>query len=98
LFRTCRGQGGKGGTPWNSKATHQRMRRLRQKAGLPRTFTLYSYRHQYATAWLKAGGSIDDLAALLGNTPEVIRKHYSHLCDDRERLRRVAEAFRAKRP
>jgi integrase len=93
LFRTAKWQGCKGGQPWTTDRTYLRMRRVRRQAELPKTFTLYSYRHQYATAWLKAGGSIDDLAALLGNTPQVIRKHYSHLCDDRTRLRQLAEAF-----
>src|SRR5262249_34772213 len=44
--------------PWDTDATYQRLKILRRNTGLPRTFTLYSYRHQYATAWLKAGGSI----------------------------------------
>ncbi|HEX5269045.1 MAG TPA: tyrosine-type recombinase/integrase [Gemmataceae bacterium] len=96
LFVTAKARGCKGGQAWTTDRSYRRMRRLRKKAALPKTFTLYSYRHQYATAWLKAGGSIDDLAALLGNTPQVIRRHYSHLCDDRTRLRNLAEAFRAK--
>jgi integrase len=96
LFRTGKQQGCSGNQPWNGESTYKRIRTIRKKTGLPRTFTLYSYRHQYATAWLKAGGSIDDLAILLGNTPDVIRQSYSHLCDDRERLRKLAEAFRQK--
>jgi integrase len=54
----------------------------------------YSYRHTYATRWLENGGSIDDLAALLGNSPAVIRHHYAHLCDNLDRLRQLAEGFK----
>lgn len=96
LFQTIREKGCPGGQPWTTDAIYRRVKTLRKKTGLPRTYTAYSYRHQYATAWLKAGGSIDDLAALLGNTPQVIRRHYSHICDDTQRLKRLAEAFRQK--
>ena len=41
--------------------------------------TPYSYRHTFATAWPEQGRSVDILAELLGNSPAVIRKHYSHL-------------------
>jgi hypothetical protein len=48
--------------------------------------TAYSYRHTFATEWLKKGQSIELLAELMGNTPDVIRMHYSHLCGDRAAL------------
>ena len=54
---------------------------------MPR-LTPYSYRHTFATAWLEQGRSVDILAELLGNSPAVIRKHYSHLLGDAENLRR----------
>jgi integrase len=55
--------------------------------------TAYSYRHTFATRWLLAGRSIEILAELLGNTPEVIRKHYAHLCGDWQAIRQQLEAF-----
>jgi integrase len=69
---------------------------LRKKIGLP-NLTPYSYRHTFATRWLEAGRSIDDLAALLGNTPAVIRRHYAHLCDNLDRMRQLADSFTAAR-
>jgi len=36
---------------------------------------------------------VDILAELLGNTPNVIRKHYSHLMADRKAIRRQLEDF-----
>lgn len=55
----------------------------------------YSFRHTYATRWLESGGGIDDLAALLGNTPEIIRRFYSHVAENVGRLRALQEAFSA---
>jgi integrase len=70
-----------------------RFARIRQKVGMPH-LTAYSYRHTFATEWLKAGKSIDVLAALLGNSPAIIRKHYSHLLADPGALRLALESFR----
>jgi integrase len=53
----------------------------------------YSYRHAYATEYLENGGGIEDLAELLGTSPAVIRRHYSHLCQNKERFRGLAERF-----
>jgi integrase len=84
----------KNGKPdaWTMEEVAQRFRYIRKKVGLPR-LTSYSYRHTYATRWLEQGGAIDDLAELLGNSPEIIRKHYNHLCGNLERLRELAERF-----
>ena len=79
---------------WTEDTIHKRIRRLRKKMGLPAAFSLYSYRHELHTAYLEAGGGIDDLAAIMGNTPQVIRRHYSHLTDNPQRLRKLAEEFR----
>jgi integrase len=95
LFRTGRSQGCRPGG-WNQMKIQRRIEQLREKAALPPTFTLYSYRHEAHTAYLEAGGGIEDLAAIMGNTPQVIRRHYSHLTDNPQRLRRLTEEFRAK--
>jgi integrase len=79
--------------PWTHPKVSHRLTNL-QAQGIPATFTTHAYRHTFATNWLKAGRSIDDLAALLGNTPDIIRRHYSHLCNDHQRLRRLAEEFK----
>lgn len=69
---------------------------LQERLSLPH-LTAYTYRHTFATRWLESGGSIDDLAALLGNSPDVIRKHYAHLLDNPDRLRQLAERFKEGR-
>ncbi len=59
------------------------------------TITCYSYRHTFATELLKAGMDVDTLAHLMGNSPVVIRLHYSHLLADRKGLREKLERFKA---
>jgi integrase len=82
------------GNPWGTLQLCHRFRVIRKEVGLPR-LTPYTYRHTFATNWLKAGKwSIDMLAELLGNTPSIIRKHYSHLCADNQNIRSQLEAFK----
>ncbi len=88
LFRTYKGRG------YSTAIIVNSFRHIRQRVGLPK-LTAYSYRHTLATRWLLAGRSVDVLAELLGNTPAVIRRHYSHLMTDRAGLRRQLEAFRS---
>jgi integrase len=59
------------------------------------TLTAYSYRHTYATELLKAGMDVDTLSELMGNSPLVIRQHYSHLLADAKGLREKLERFTA---
>ena len=40
------------------------------------------------------GMDVDTLASLMGNSPAVIRQHYSHLLADRQGLREKLERFR----
>lgn len=75
LFRTARGRA------WTPPTICSTFVALRDRLGVP-SLTAYSYRHTYATNWLLTGKPIDVLAAVLGNTPEVIRRHYSHLLGD----------------
>jgi len=87
LFRTRRGK------PISLRAVNKRFERTGQRCGIP-GLTAYCYRHTLATRWLLAGRSVDQLAALLGNTPAVLREHYSHLLADVPSLRSELEDFR----
>jgi integrase len=66
--------------------------KLQRKLGMPH-LTAYSYRHTFATEMLKAGMDVETLAELMGNTPTVIRMHYSHLLADKVSLRGKLERF-----
>lgn len=79
---------------WQEKHIVWAFEALRKRLAIP-GLSAYSYRHTYATRYLEAGGSIDDLAALLGNSPEVIRRNYSHVADNPGRLRALAASFSA---
>lgn len=88
LFRSQRA-----GRKWHGCVLCDHFCALRPVIG-HRAYTPYSYRHTFATRWLERGGSVDDLADLLGNTPEVCRKHYKHLLTDRAGLRARLENLR----
>lgn len=81
------------GVPWNMMAIMRRAWAIREKTGLSQ-FTAYSYRHTYATTWLERGGSVDILAEVMGNTPAVIRKHYSHLFGNAANICQQIDAIR----
>jgi integrase len=87
LFRSKRGGG------YSRRSVTSCFEALRRRLGMPK-LTSHSYRHTLATNWPKAGKSIDILAEILGNTPVTIRKHYAHLCADRQGIRRHLEEFR----
>lgn len=69
-----------------------RFMKLRRRLKMPH-LTAYSYRHTFATEMLKAGMDVDTLAELMGNSPMVIRLHYSHLLADAKGLREKLERF-----
>lgn len=46
---------------------------------------LHLFRHTFATNLLTKGGSLEDVATLLGNSVKVVERHYSHLVLARRR-------------
>jgi integrase len=90
-----RDRGGSEGR-WAGRAVVDAFTKLRKRVGMA-NLSAYSYRHTYATRWLESGRSIDDLAAALGNSAAVIRKHYAHLCDNVDRMRALTEGFTSER-
>lgn len=86
LFKT------KAGNDWTTNKIVTMFLRLRRRLGIA-GLTAYCYRHTFATNWLLQGKPVDVLAVLLGNSPEVIRKHYSHLMQDTDRIRQHLEGF-----
>ena len=68
--------------PFKSNTLHVRVRRAVERAGITRPLTLYGLRHWYITRALSKGFSGDQVAALVGNSPQVIHKHYSHVGRD----------------
>lgn len=83
----------KSGKPFTVKSLDEHFRRIRLWTGY-KHFVPYCYRHTLSTNFLAGGGSIDVLAELLGNSPETIRKHYSHLLGKPELMRNHLEDFK----
>lgn len=90
IFRTRLGR------KWSVSTFDQQFAAVRDRLHLD-NLTPYSYRHTFATQWLQAGRSIDLLAELLGNSAEIIREHYAHLCGDRHGLSKLVQQFNEQR-
>lgn len=73
--------------PWTDVRLANTVLHYAKRAGLQGRFTAYSCRHTRATALLEAGHTDTDVAAILGNTPGVIHKNYSHVAAKVNRLR-----------
>jgi integrase len=90
IFRNSRGEA------WTSNAIRCRMRRLREKLGLPSGVVGYAYRHAFATKAIMAGNDVATVAELLGHRDvSMIQRHYGHLDQQKEHL--VKAAARAVR-
>lgn len=85
----------KSGRPFLKFNVTDRFIKLQKKVKMPH-LTAYSYRHQFATDMLKGGCDVDSLAQMMGNSPMVIRQHYSHLLADAKGLRAKLERFRTE--
>lgn len=88
LFLTPRG------LPWTDLRLANTVLHYATRAGLKGRFTAYSCRHTRATALLEQGHSDADVAAILGNTPAVVNKNYSHVAAKFDRLRDVLNGSR----
>jgi integrase len=52
------------------------LRSVFRKSGVPRAHA-HRFRHTLATELLARGASFEDVADVLGNSPEIVRKHYA---------------------
>lgn len=66
------------GNPWNRGTCNDQLRKAGRRAGLP-VYSSYDFRHSFATQALAKGLSADMVAELIGNTPAIVSKYYSHL-------------------
>ena len=67
------------GTPWSRHSLGLRMRRLREKAGLPKDLKLYGIRHNFGTKSVMNGVDLKTLAELMGHSTTRMTEHYVHL-------------------
>jgi integrase len=89
LFRTPRG------LPWTASRLGNTVRNYAKKVGLEGKFIAYSARHTLATVLLQAGRTSSEVASVLGNTPKVVERNYSHIAAQAKTLREVLCSRRA---
>lgn len=86
------------GDPWTCNAIRCRMRRLRKALDLPAGTVAYSFRHTFTTDGLTRGVDATTMAALLGHgDTSMIDKHYGHLDQRQEHLKKALRNTRKKR-
>jgi integrase len=85
------------GDPWTANAIRCRMRRMRDKLGLPGDVVSYTFRHTFTTDGMVNGVDDQTLAELLGHTStSMIRKHYGHLDQRKGHMQKALERARPK--
>ena len=90
LFRT------QWGTPYGWCGLSKRIAWLRDRLGLPKTITVYGYRHTFATDALARGVPEASEAGLLGHRSiSMLHKHYAHLGGRAKTLQNALDQFRS---
>jgi len=86
-------------TPWNKNSLALRIKRAREKAGLPDDVKLYGVRHAFGTRAI-TNGSVDlkTLSELMGHTTTRTTEHYLHVAGKHEHLARAMLSVNGPRP
>lgn len=89
------------GTPWARNSLAQKIKRLRDRVGVPDDATLYGLRHRFGTRAIMNGVDLKILAELLGHATTRTTEHYVHMAKEYAHLRaamnQVNQARRAGR-
>ena len=80
------------GTPWDKNTLGTRLRRAREKAGVPKNKTFYGTRHAFGTRATTNGVDIKTIAELMGHASTRTTEHYIHLAKE---LPHLVDAMRA---
>jgi integrase len=73
-------------TPWHRVSLAQRLRRVRQAAGIPDDAKLYGLRHRFGTTAILRGVDLKTLSELMGHTTTRMTEHYVALAGQRQHL------------
>ena len=88
LFRNSRGH------PWNEHSINSAVSKIRMRTGLDSRVVAYALRHHWATDALARGVPLATVAEMMGNSPEMVAKVYSHLSDKKALLLKAANDVR----
>ena len=88
LFRNAKGN------RWTRNAMSCAVRRIRTKTHLDGRTVVYALRHQWATDALSKGVPLSIVAEMMGNSPEIVARVYSHLSDKKALLLKAANQVR----
>lgn len=80
------------GTVWDANNVRKHFARVRERAGVPKTFTFHDIRHVHASVLIARGAPVKAVADRLGHAdPQVTLRTYAHtLPEIHEELRRLA--------
>lgn len=92
VFTNCRG------TPWDKNTLGTRLRRAREKAGVPKNKTLYGTRHAFGTRATTNKVEIKTVAELMGHASTRTTEHYIHLAKEIPHLAEAMLAVNGRRP
>jgi integrase len=77
------------GGPWGRNSLAQKIKRLRDQAGVPDEATLYGLRHRFGTRAIMNGVDLKILAELLGHASTRITENYVHTAREYDHLRQA---------
>ncbi len=86
------------GKPWRRDMLGLRLRRFRDKAGVPKDATMYGIRHQFGTMAVVNGVDIKTLSELMGHRSTQMTEHYCHLAGHQAHLAAAMQKAVLKRP
>jgi len=69
------------GRRWDPDNLSQRIRKINRAAGLP--WSCLDFRHTFGSHLAQKGESLYKIAGLMGNSPEICRKHYAALAPEK---------------
>lgn len=92
LFKNSRGNA------WTKDSIKCAMARIRDRTGLDGRAVAYALRHHYITDALARGIPLATVAEMVGSSPEIVAKTYSHLSDKKSLLMDAANAVRPPDP
>lgn len=88
LFRNSKGR------PWTGYSMACAVSKIRKRTGLDNRAVVYALRHNWATVALARGVPLATVDEMMGNSPEIVARVYSHLSDKKSLLVQAANSVR----